>query len=131
MTNPIVTSFNREVAKQAGDQLKALLASAESANFEFEVGSGRFSSSELTMTVSIKIKGGIDPARQRVEAACKLFGYDPDATLESDKGAFKIVDYSNRSPKYPWIIQYLNGKGEWKYPHASIELAFRRLADKK
>lgn len=85
MTNPTVAAFNREVAKQAGEQLKAILAGAECADFEFEVDSGTFRTSELTMKVSIRLKAGIDPARQRLESACKLFGFDPDAALVSGR----------------------------------------------
>lgn len=60
MTNPTDTTFSRALAQQAScEQLKAILAGAECADFEFEVGSGTFSTSELTM----RIKGGIDLAR--------------------------------------------------------------------
>ncbi|HHX6572666.1 hypothetical protein P3808_14975 [Pseudomonas aeruginosa] len=59
LTNPTDTTFNRALTQQASEQLKAILAGAECADFEFEVGSGTFSTSELTM----RIKGGIDPAR--------------------------------------------------------------------
>lgn len=63
MTNPTDTTFSRALAQQASEKMKAILAGAECADFEFEVGSGTFSTSELTMEVSIRLKGGIDPAR--------------------------------------------------------------------
>ncbi|WP_455233492.1 hypothetical protein [Geopseudomonas aromaticivorans] len=108
MTTP-TPHVDREVAGKVFTEIKALLNNA-GMDFNFEFGTCRYSAQDLTFKVTARPKGAKDPARIALEAACKMHGFDPDATYTGKNGTFTLFGYNSRSPKMPWLMRYADGR---------------------
>ena len=79
---------------------------AVKANLEIEVGNMSFSSAEVNIKVSAKVKGAVTMTDLMLQSAAKDLGI---TKFENAKGD-KLVEYNSRSHKYPFVYSQADGK---------------------
>jgi hypothetical protein len=94
------TAFDRKNLNALRTEMEAVLAKYSiDSNLEFTVGSMKFSSSEVEVKVSAKIKGAKTLKDSLLEARVKSLG------LVMEKNGAKLIRYDSKKYKMPYIYE--------------------------
>ena len=105
-------------------QLQQVLDNAGISNFDFDIGSIRYSSTDATIQLKAKVKGQKSREEIALIQYAKSDGIDP--TKVSARGE-RLVEYHTRKRKYPYIMVNKNG-ARYKLSTAEAKRRFAKSA---
>lgn len=90
--------------------------------FDVEVGSARFTDTEVTFKLSVKVKGSKPKEERDLEEYLSVFGtrWDKDRIVNysahNNNMDLKLVGYKRANRKYPFILQDVKTLKRYKFP---------------
>ena len=90
--------------------------------FDVEVGSARFTDTEVTFKLSVKVKGSKPKEERDLEDYLSVFGtrWDKDRIVNysahNNNMDLKLVGYKRANRKYPFILQDVKTLKRYKFP---------------
>ena len=86
--------------------------------FDVEVGSARFTDTEVTFKLSVKVKGSKPKDERDLEDYISMLGanIDKDRIVKYRDMDLKLVGYKRVNRKYPFILQDIATSKRYKFP---------------
>ena len=90
--------------------------------FDVEVGSARFTDTEVTFKLSVKVKGSKPKEERDLDHYLSVFGtrWDKDRIVNysahNNNMDLKLVGYKRANRKYPFILQDVKTLKRYKFP---------------
>lgn len=98
--------------------------------FDVEVGSARFTDTEVTFKLSVKVKGSKPKEERDLEDYLSVFGtrWDKDRIVNysahNNNMDLKLVGYKRANRKYPFILQDVKTLKRYKFPMDWVKANF-------
>lgn len=116
-----ITHFDRAACKMLTPRVQQALQD-HFGDLTVKTGAIKFNATSMTIQVTFETDGAAEVQERNVAFACELH----DVAKTSVPG-YEIVDYRDRSPKYPFIVEHDGSK--WKYSPEQARRTFGRVQE--
>ena len=122
--------LNRKMVKD----LRAILDDALNDNesleqFIVEVGSANFNDTEVTFKVNLRMKGAKSQAEKDLEDWAEMDNLDLTKIVKLEGKSFSLSGYRRKAPKKPYLVQDLEGGGEYIMTREMVKRLFGKKAN--
>ena len=127
-TNMQYQTFNKTTATQFRTEFNELMAKyGQSANLDVSIGTIRFTDTEISVKMTVKIKGAKSLAETKASSALEFQASRMNLTLSETMGR-KLLEYNSRRHKYPFTYLDLKTGKRFKTSASTARLYFGKAA---
>ncbi len=112
-------TFNRQNLETLRKEINAALALIELDGLTFDLGTLRYSATEVKVTLTITNAGRADKEADDLRMIVSAYGLKG---TDGDRGE-KLVGYNARAPRFPFMVRKADGK-TYKYTEKGAKLTF-------
>ena len=122
--------LNRKLIKDLRDQLQTLMLeqapkhSSQLADFEIQVGNASYSDTEVTFKINLRMKGAKSQAEKDLEDWAEMDNLDLTKIVKLEGKSFSLSGYRRKAPKKPYLVQDLEGGGEYIMTREMVKRLF-------
>ena len=119
--------LNRKLVKELRVVLQDKLKDMD--NFEVEVGGANFNDTEATFKVNLRMKGAKTQAEKDLEDWAEMDSLDLTKIVKLEGKSFSLSGYRRKAPKKPYLVQDLDGGGEYIMSREMVKRLFGKKAN--
>ena len=119
--------LNRKLVKELRVVLQDKLKDMD--NFEVEVGGANFNDTEATFKVNLRMKGAKTQAEKDLEDWAEMDSLDLTKIVKLEGKSFSLSGYRRKAPKKPYLVQDLDGGGEYIMTREMVKRLFGKKAN--
>ena len=123
--------LNRKLAREVRNQVESLLIeksptySNTLADFEVDVArSTTYSDTEVTFKITMRMKGAKSQAEKDLEDWAEMDNLDLTKIVKLQGKSFSLSWYRRKAPKKPYLVQDLDGGGEYIMTREMVKRLF-------